>query len=138
MEIIPVRREQNGKLIFRVNYDHMPEGFLDCIDESDFTRLCQRDQAFTEACNPVIDDHIDPRIALMRLRQIHADRVCGVIRVFRHDIDGFDAELAEHGPHAHLLNYLDNIKKLFIAPRLIFNEDRQVINIITFDVIEVN
>lgn len=138
MSLIPVRKDTDGMLKFRVNYDEMPEGFLDGLDDSDFVRLTKIGKAYVEVGHPVVDDHIDPRIALMRLRQIYPERVCGQIVVPNVDNDGFTAILCEHGPHAHLLKYLDSIKKLFVAPRLVFNVDGEYSNVVTFDVVEVN
>lgn len=138
MSLIPVRRENNGDLMFRVNYDDLPSGFLDMIENSDFVRMAKQGMAFAEVGHPVVDDHVDPRIALMRLRQLYPERVCGLVKVALEDGDGFWCHLDESGPHAHLLRYLDSIKKLFVAPRLVFNVDGELVNVVTFDVMEVN
>lgn len=136
--MIPVTKAAGDKYQFTIDLNKTPDGFEDALEESSWKKLLLTGQSFAEVGNPTVDDHVDPRVALMRLRQIYPERVCAHIRVVSNNADYLFCELKPYGPHAHLIQYLDSIRKLFVAPRLVFNEDRQVINIITFDVIEVN
>lgn len=136
MAVIPVRRDLQGRFLFEVNYDHTPEGFLDCIEDSTFKRLCDAGMALVEYGHPKVDDHADPRIVLQRTRQIFHDRVCGNIKIIHATTDGFIAEIVPHGPHQKGMIYMDGIKKLFVAPRLLFNVDSELVDIITFDAVE--
>lgn len=136
--IIPVVKAAGDKYRFTIDLNKTPAGFEDALEESSWQNLLLSGQSFAEVGRPTVDDHVDPRIALMRLRQIYPERVCAHVRVVSRNNDYIFCELSPHGPHAHLIQYLDSIKKLFVSPRLIFNEDSQVVNIITFDVIEVN
>lgn len=136
--MIPVIKTAGDKYQFTVDLNKTPDGFEDALEESNWRKQLLLGQAYAEVGHPSVDDHVDPRIALMRLRQIYPERVCAHISVINNNADYLLCELKPQGPHAHLIQYLDSIRKLFVAPRLLFNEDSQVINIITFDVIEVN
>lgn len=136
--MIPVIKTAGDKYQFTIDLNKTPDGFEDALEESSWKKLLLAGQSFAEVGHPTVDDHVDPRIALMRLRQIYPERVCAHVRVVSNNVDYLFCELKPHGPHAHLIQYLDSIRKLFVAPRLVFNEDSQVTNIITFDVIEVN
>lgn len=136
--LIPVNKFTDGVYRFTIDLNLTPEGFENNLEGSNWRRLLLKDISYAELGCPTVDDHIDPRIALMRLREIHPERVCAHIRVINNTKDNLYCELKPRGPHAHIIQYLDSIRKLFVSPRLIFNEDSEIVNIITFDVVEVN
>ncbi|ARV76824.1 hypothetical protein PHABIO_193 [Pseudomonas phage Phabio] len=136
--LIPVNKVTDNLYRFTIDLNLTPEGFENNLEHSNWRRLLLTGNSYAELGCPTVDDHIDPRIALMRLRQIYPERTCGHISVSGNDKDRMYCDLKPHGPHAHILKYLDSIRKLFVSPRLIFNEDSEIVNIITFDVVEVN
>lgn len=123
---------------FVIDLNDTPAGFEDILEESNWANLLRKNQAFVEFKPPAVDNHVDPRIALTRQLEIHTNRICAHVRIQSSTQDKVFCSLKPYGPHAEVIPYLDSIKKLYVAPRLIYDLEGDLVNIVTFDVIEMN
>ena len=138
--IVPVRYNiQSNAYVMCIDLNNTPAGFEDNLDGSTFSNLLRRNQAYVELTQPVIDAHVDPRVSLKRQMEIHPSRVCGALRLIEASGDKIYYALTPVvSKHGNVIQQLDVQKKLFLQPRLIYNGDIELIDIITFDVVEVN
>lgn len=115
---------------FTVHFDETAPGFEDVLQDSSFNRRLIEEKCFAELSPPVIDDHQDPRVAMTRLHVIDTQRVVGKITLYRFNTDSFTCLFTPCGPKAG--TFLPSVNYR-IAPRLIQDDDGNVLDIITFD-----
>lgn len=135
MSRIPVTMTREGKYLFKIDLDDVPSGFEDCLEDSTFHRLLNKGMALAELGHPQLDDHVDPRVKLLRLKQIYQERVAANIRITTATPDYLIGEVIPQGIHAGIVKELDLNKALWIAPRIVFDVDGNLVDIVTYDLV---
>lgn len=131
----PVRKSNDGYYYFQIDLNNAKSGFEDCLETSTFNRLHDRGQIFAEYAHPKLDDHVDPRVKLARVRELHHTRFAGQIKIKELTRDNILCEFVPHGPFKQAAIELDMCKQLWVAPRLLLDTDGNVMDIITYDVV---